>query len=136
MLAIQSSAQAEQTICLKNITVFIVEPDLAVAEVLAFMLEVEGAEVQIAHDLSGATNFLTQSQPDLLFCNLQLPDGDGYCLLDCCQQSTRAIAIAHAPWIVDRQKAVVAGFHHYLFEPMEYSAVMNAIAQVLQKRGW
>lgn len=46
MLVTQFSAPIKKTICLKNITVLVVEPDLAVADVLAFMLEAEGAEVQ------------------------------------------------------------------------------------------
>lgn len=132
MLVTQFAAQAKETICLENVTVFVVEPDLAVAEVLAFMLEAEGAEVQIAHELDRATALLTQSLPDLLICNLKLPDGDGCSLLHHCPQSTRAIAISHSPWKVERQKAISSGFHQYLFEPMEYSAVMVAIAQVLQ----
>lgn len=139
MLAIQSPIQVKAQPCLANTTVFVVEPDRAVAEVLAFMLESEGAEVQIAHEFSTATRGLAQAQPNLLICNLKLPDGDGYSLLRHCQQlnhpatqQMRAIAIAHSPWKVERQKAISSGFHQYLFEPMEYSAVMVAIAQALQ----
>lgn len=92
--------------------------------------------MQTAHELDEATALLTQSEPDLLLCNLKLPDGDGYSLLHRCPASTRAIAIAHSPWKVDRQKAISAGFHHYLFEPMEYAAVMGAIAQVFRQQDW
>lgn len=121
----------------------VVEPDLAVAEVLAFILETEGAAVQIAHDLSTATHLLNQCQPDLLLCNLKLPDGEGYSLLHHCQQlkfsATQpilAIGMTDFSWRVERQKAISAGFHYYLFEPMERAALMEAIVQVWQKRDW
>ena len=143
MLANYSFRLTKEIAYLKNIRVFVVEPDLAVAEVLTFMLEAEGAEVQVAHALNRAIDVLAQFQPDLLICNLKLPDGDGYSLLHYCQQlkrSTaqpiRAIAIAHSPWKIDRQKALSAGFHYYLFEPMEYSTLMGRVTQVLQQRSW
>lgn len=143
MLANRSSVLTKEIAYLKNIKVFVVEPDLAVAEVLTFMLESEGAEVQVAYKLSTAINVLAESQPDLLICNLKLPDGDGYSLLHHCQQlkgsaarPLRAIAIAHSPWKIDRQKALSAGFHYYLFEPMEYSALMGGVIQVLRQRNW
>ncbi|HEY9880061.1 MAG TPA: response regulator [Leptolyngbyaceae cyanobacterium] len=129
--------------CLENITALVVEPDLAVAEVLAFMLESEGATVRITHTLEAGIAAFTQSRPSLLICNLKLPDGDGYALLYHCQRLGEladdpipAIAIADSPWKLDRQRALSAGFHQYLFEPTEYSALMSAINDVLEKKTW
>lgn len=141
MFANQSYAMAKGVSCLEGVSALIVEPDSAVAEVLAFMLEAEGAEVQIAHTLKAAIATFSQHQPSLVLCNLKLPDGEGYSLLHHCQnfehsadQSIAAIAIADSPWKVDRQKALSSGFHQYLFEPTEYSSVMSAIAGVLEKK--
>ena len=68
---------------LKGVQVLLVEDEPDIAELLAFMLTDAGAKVTHAPSAFEALQKLDQGLPDVIVCNLRLPDIDGRQLLHC-----------------------------------------------------
>jgi CheY-like chemotaxis protein len=135
-------AHSSPSLNLKDLHILIVEPDLAVADVIAFTLELEGASVQTVTSAKAAIEAIHKTLPDLLISDLVLSDADGYSLIQQIRQlkayktgSVPAIAIAQSAWEINRQQALSGDFQHYLFEPLDPFTLMATIAGLkIQKR--
>ncbi len=68
--------------------VLVVEDDLGIASNLRRALGTEGYEVEVAHDIAGATAAVTTGLVDLVLLDLGLPDGDG---IDLCRHITATL---------------------------------------------
>ncbi len=110
------------------------EPDIA--ELLSFILQGFGAEVIEVHSAEAAWNLLTQSQPDILICNIRLPDHDGSWLVKQVRQREveheerlPAIAVTSYTREVGQAYALSAGFQQFMQKPLDpYQLVAEVVA--------
>ncbi len=112
--------------------VLIVDDNADAACTLADVLGLLGHEVSIAPD--GATGILRarELRPDMVICDLGLPDVDGYTVArtlreDASLQSTRLIALSGYGQPEDKQRALQAGFERHFTRP----APLDALAALL-----
>ncbi len=120
-----------------KIRVFVIEDHAATARSLKMYLEAVGFTVQVAFDVKSALQLAPNIEFDVAICDLNLPDGTGWELLERLKkQRSNFAAIAFSafdePHHVERSRA--AGFLAHLVKgaPAEEltAAIRNAAAQV------
>ncbi len=117
-----------------NIRVLVVEDDEDSAVTLSALLAHHGCEVRIAHSVAEAEAEFRLAKPDLLLCDIGLPDGDGLSLLRRLRVSSEvfvpAIALSALARDEDRSRAAEAGFAAYLTKPYDPDQLFDAIFRV------
>ncbi len=79
-----------------------------------------GHKVATARTVNEALTLWPQSPHDLLFCDLRLPDGDGWELPGrLTPRPLYAVAFSGLGSAEDRAKSQVAGFRHHLLKPFQ-----------------
>ena len=111
--------------------VFIVEnhPDTLAA--LRLYLEDLGHQVQAARTLAEALDQLPAAHPDLLFCDIGLPDGTGWELLAQLQPGVSVFAVAMSGFgmSADSARSRAAGFRYHLLKPFKVAELDKILAQ-------
>ena len=122
---------------MKKILVVDDEPDIR--DIVSFILEQAGASVRIATSALEALDLLKQSLPDILVCDIGMPNVDGYMLmrqvrmLPANQGGTLpAIALTAYAGEVDQQQALAAGFQRHMAKPVEPEELVKAIAALVK----
>lgn len=113
-------------------TILLVEDHHDTRHALGRLLTRRGHTVLEASDLKSALTLGREASYDLLMCDLQLPDGDGYQLLEALKREREIIAVAMsghcAPSDLLRTKA--AGFFSHLAKPYDIDGVRSVMASV------
>ncbi len=78
----------------RSLHVLVAEDDADIGELVAMMLEDMGAQVTIATDGRVALDHLAEQTPDLLVCDLWMPQVDGFAVIDWCQQHLPQLKVA------------------------------------------
>ncbi len=121
---------------LAQVNILLVEDQVDARELLAFLLEQAGASVTAVSSAAEALAALGQSLPDLLVSDINLPETDGYALI----QQVRAIeAAANLPAIAltaltspaAQSRIFASGFQLYLPKPVNPAQLIAAIANQL-----
>jgi CheY-like chemotaxis protein len=124
------------TAVLKHLQVLLVEDEPDIADLFTFILEAGGAKVVLAVSAQEGLDQLLRFQPDILICNLRLPDHDGVWLLHqlrsqgLSQQRLPAIAVTSFTREVLSQDALAAGFQSFLAKPLDPDDLVEAVLQV------
>jgi signal transduction histidine kinase len=112
--------------------VVVVEDNEDAAEMMAAWLERLGHEVRVAHTGPEGLEMILASRPDVVLCDIGLPDMDG---VEVCRRVVQGMAapplmVALTGWGMDadRQRTVEAGFRHHLVKPV----AMDKLKAVLQ----
>ena len=110
------------------------EANLALVE---YLLQAAGHETLSATDGHEAVRLARESPPDLVICDLQMPEADGYSVLaqlrdDPALQALPVIALTAFSRRIDRITALVAGFDGYLSKPIEPETFIGEIEEYLQ----
>ncbi|MBD2213302.1 PAS domain-containing protein [Nostoc linckia FACHB-104] len=124
---------------LTGINILVVDDDADMRELAEFILTQSGATVKTAASAVQALTLLNQSSPDLLLCDIGMPDMDGYSLIRQIRKlspeqggSIPAIALTAYAGEINQQQALVAGFHLHISKPVQPEILVQAIAQLLQ----
>jgi CheY-like chemotaxis protein len=106
--------------------VLIVDDEVDACKVVKRLLEMSGATVSIAGSVSEAMERILAARPDVLVCDVGMPQEDGYSLirrlrvLEERQKSVLpAVALSAYARSEDRTKAIRSGFQHHLAKPVE-----------------
>jgi signal transduction histidine kinase/DNA-binding response OmpR family regulator len=124
---------------LSGIRVLIVDDDSDTCEMLTFALNLLGAETHTSTSASEAFASIADWQPDVLLSDINMPDEDGYTLLNRLRTSSEngahipAIALTALARPEDSEQAISAGFQLHLSKPVDIEELAEAIA-VLAKR--
>ena len=124
---------------LDGIKVVVVEDDPDVAEMVAIVLRRHGAEVVTASSGEGTLNILAEYPPDVLVCDIGLPDIDGYALLQRVREMERARGRRAVPSVAltgfateeERQRAASVGYQIHVSKPVEPDRLVKVIAEVI-----
>ncbi|MEO0351012.1 MAG: response regulator [Cyanobacteria bacterium P01_A01_bin.15] len=121
------------------VKILVIEDEVEIRSNLLELLSLEG------HDVVGADNGVTgllgaiEHAPDLIICDVMMPELDGYDVLQALRQDPKTLAI---PFIFltalanksDIRRGMVLGADDYLTKPFTRSDVLTAVETRLQKQ--
>jgi CheY-like chemotaxis protein len=116
----------------RSATVLIVEDNFDAAESLAEVLAMEGHRVEVASDGRSGIAKARARPPEVIVCDIGLPDVDGYELArtlraDPALRATRLIALSGYAQPEDRERARAAGFELHFPKPAPLEALLAAL---------
>ncbi|HEY9658673.1 MAG TPA: ATP-binding protein, partial [Allocoleopsis sp.] len=125
---------------LNGLQILVVDDEVDIREIVAFILEEAGATVRMATSASEALLHLKHGTFNVLVCDIGMPDVDGYMLmrqlrtLSPHQGSTiPAIALTAYAGESNQQQALAAGFQLHLAKPVDPEDLVQAIVNVLDR---
>jgi CheY-like chemotaxis protein len=104
------------------------------ADVLVRLLHIAGQEAQAAYSARDAIEAARQQAPDVVLCDIGLPDGmTGYDVARALRAETVTrdallVALTGYGRAEDRQEAVAAGFDAHLTKPVDLAAIESVVA--------
>ncbi|WP_414568420.1 response regulator [Nostoc sp. CCY 9925] len=123
---------------LLRIRILLVEDEPEIADLLTFILEAAGAEVIALADAETALALVETVDPDLLLCNVKLPNHDGNWLIEQIRvhscpsiRQLPAIAITSYTREVSRHKALSAGFDRFMVKLESPDEIVHQIVHLL-----
>ena len=110
------------------------EANLALVE---YLLRATGHRTVAATDGHQAVHLAKQIRPDLIICDLQMPEVDGYSVLaqvreDSTLREVPVIALTAFSRRIDRTTVLVAGFDGYLSKPIDPEVFIEQVEQYLK----
>ena len=124
---------------LKNIKVVAVDDNADSRELLKSILERSSAEAAVVTSGKEALAAINSFRPDVLVCDLAMPEMDGYELLENVQRlepelrQMPAIAFTAAARNEDRARTRRAGFQAHLAKPVEPNKLITTILKLASK---
>ncbi|HEX3145219.1 MAG TPA: ATP-binding protein, partial [Pyrinomonadaceae bacterium] len=122
---------------LTGLRVLLVEDEPDARDLLSFTLRVSGAEVQAVESAQQALIDLQSFKPHVLLSDIGLPTESGYDLIEkvralpTAASQVPAVALTAFATEKDRQRALASGFQLHLAKPVEPSALIQAIDQLV-----
>jgi len=116
-----------------SLRVFVVEDHAETARGLAMYLRSIGHEVHVALDVRSARQLSTEIDYDILLCDIGLPDGNGWDLLEelTARRPIKAIAMSGYNTDSDRARSKVAGFAEHLPKPLTPDELDEAFTRAM-----
>jgi len=116
--------------------VLIVEDDAAIIELLRFLLEQEGLEVEVAHDGLEALDKMEAFSPDLVLLDLRLPKLEGMDVLWEMRQNPRWNNIPAVIISVDSSPQTMLqgwrlGVDSYFIKPFDPDELVRVVRRIL-----
>jgi CheY-like chemotaxis protein len=110
------------------------EANLALVE---YLLRAAGHRTVAATDGLEAVRLVREIRPDLVICDLQMPEVDGYSVLaqlreDPTLQEMPVIALTAFSRRIDRTTVLVAGFDGYLSKPIDPEEFIKQVEEYLK----
>ncbi|OUL17521.1 response regulator [Nostoc sp. 106C] len=128
----------ESSLILEGLRVLLVEDNEDTQLLLTFLLEDSGADVAVTGSAYEALAVLEQTQPDILLCDIGLPEIDGCTLMRKIRAMSAkqlkqipAIALTAYSQEIAEKEALASGFQAYFVKPIEPIEFINSIANVL-----
>jgi signal transduction histidine kinase/ActR/RegA family two-component response regulator len=114
--------------------VLVIEDNLDAANSLRSVLELLGHSVEIARDGRLGVSRARELHPEVVFCDLGLPEMDGYAVAralrdDAQMRDTILVALTGYAQPEDKRRTAEAGFHEYLAKPPS----IERLAEVLSR---
>ena len=78
-------------------TILIVDDEVNVTELFSMMLEMEGYQVQVVHNVKAALGVLERGKPDLILVDVMMPAASG---LELCRHVRSTAGLASLPIII------------------------------------
>jgi PAS domain S-box-containing protein len=115
------------------LTVLVVDDNLDAAQSLADVLALGGHRVHVAGDGASGVALARATLPDLVLCDIGLPDVDGYEVArtlraDASLRATRLVAVSGYAQPEDRARALAAGFEAHLAKPVALDRLAELLA--------
>ena len=124
---------------LTGLRVLVVDDEADMRALASFVLTQAGAEVATATSAMQVLSQLNQSVPDLLLCDIGMPEMDGYALIQQLRKRRHdqggnlpAIALTAYAGEINQQQALAAGFQLHLTKPIEPDQLVGAIAALVK----
>ena len=128
-------------VSLAKVHVLIVDDEVDAREFVKRLLEMAGATVSIASSASEAIERILARRPDVLVCDLGMPEEDGYSLirelrvLEESQDSVLpAVALTAYARSEDRTRAIRCGFQNHLAKPVEPAELLAVVSSLAGRR--
>jgi PAS domain S-box-containing protein len=120
--------------------ILVVDDNVDAASSLSALLRITGNDTEMAHDGLEAVEAAARLRPDVVLLDIGLPRLNGY---DACRRirllpgGNNMVLIAMTGWgqESDRLRSRQAGFDHHMVKPVDFAALMKAIAETRASRG-
>jgi signal transduction histidine kinase/ActR/RegA family two-component response regulator len=124
---------------LGDLTILVVEDTEDSLDATRMMLEMLGADVLVARNGVEALDVMATHRPDLVLCDLRMPEMDGFEFL---RELSRIQGAHHAPVVavsglvsqIDHERTEAAGFEGHLHKPFDDAALVTAVQAGLNHR--
>ncbi|MBW4643660.1 MAG: response regulator [Goleter apudmare HA4340-LM2] len=123
---------------LVGLSILVVDDDDDSRFYISTVLEADGATVKAVASAAMALEVLPDLQPDVLICDIAMPDEDGYALIRKVrtlkpEQGGRILAVALTAYAdsEDRIQALEAGFQTHVGKPVEPEKLVAIIANLV-----
>jgi len=124
-------------VSLDGIHVLLVEDESDMRESVAMSLELCGARVTGVGSAAEALEILDRDPPDVILCDIGMPDEDGYALVRRIRArgvgdggQTPAVALTAYARDEDRNRALAAGFQTHVPKPVEPGEIARVVAEL------
>lgn len=112
--------------------VLVIEDEASLRKVLSRMLSLEGFEVLTAENGARGIALARECFPDLIFCDLKMPDLDGYAVLSALRgdpQTTKipVVFVTASASQPEQQLGLERGAAAYLTKPFQREEILEAI---------
>ena len=121
--------------------ILVVDDDPDARDLLGIFLEREGAEVTLADSAQAARDSLRVRQPDVIVCDVGMPEEDGYTFMRRLRASGEragafipALALTGHASAEDSRVAMLAGFQMHVSKPLDPPRLLENLAK-LWRRG-
>ena len=132
-----SALASEERTQLRGVKVLVVDDDEEARAVLTDILAFQGAEVRTVGRAADVIEAMQEFRPDVLLCDVAMPDEDGYSLIRRVRAlepaeggRTPAIAVTALATRADRKRALEAGFQLHVAKPTKVALVCAAVRKV------
>jgi CheY-like chemotaxis protein len=104
-------------------TILVIDDEIKALDLILEMLEYEGYEVLRAENGTTGLRLINERMPDIIFCDVRMPDIDGFAVLKATRMNprTRAIPFVLISGFDDMaliQRSEELGAFHYLIKPI------------------
>jgi twitching motility two-component system response regulator PilG len=115
-----------------------IDDDMAIGKTVEYILQAKGYEVTAIRDPVQALTVVFQLKPDLILCDLAMPELDGYEICGMLRQSTTfrqtpIIMLTGKDGFIDRVRARMVGSTDYLTKPFGASELLMLLEKYI---GW
>lgn len=119
--------------------ILVVEDNIDLAENIALLLKEYGYNVISAYDGKNGLELIIQDKPDLIICDIMLPDINGYKLLSEIRKFESAILpififLTAKTQRQDLRKGMTLGADDYITKPFTYEELLKAVETQFKKR--
>jgi PAS domain S-box-containing protein len=120
----------------EKLKLLLVEDHVETAQALCRLLEHRGYKIETAPTVATGLEAIERDQFDLIVCDLGLPDGTGFDLIEKIRKNrnTPAIALTGFGMEEDVERAMRAGFNAHLTKPVNLQKLEATIWQLLRDR--
>ena len=110
----------------------IVEDNRDAAKMLEQFLKLSGYAVAVAHTSREGLEAARRISPDVVLCDIGLPDADGYALAEALSRDpltsgARLIAVTARNDEADKRRSKEAGFHLHLVKPVKPESLLQEL---------
>jgi PAS domain S-box-containing protein len=126
-------------VSLSGLRLLLVDDEPDSNEVIRVFLTSLGADVRVAASAAQAREILSRWPPDVLVCDIGMPEEDGYAFIANLRQSRRqvseipAVALTAFASVDDRVRLLAAGFQIHVAKPADPGELSAAIAAVARR---
>ena len=136
--AVSTGSAAKVAQRASGLSILIVEDNEDARESLAFLLTLNGHDVNVVSTGRAGLEAVSAHPPDVLICDVGLPDLDGFEVIRAIRAAhpaTRMYAIALTGYAQpeDRAQALAAGFDAHLAKPPRFEELDEILAEVVRK---
>lgn len=120
-------------ISLCGFRVLVVDDESDARELVKRLMELAGADVDAASSASEALTAIADWNPDVLICDIGLPEEDGYSLIKRVRKlypHLPAVALTAYARAEDRTKAIRAGFDNHLAKPVDSAELLAVVSRL------
>lgn len=112
----------------------VLEDESDTRDLLAVLLQCEGASVVVTQNVPEALDMLRIERPDVVVADIGLPEYNGYAFIAAVRKqedrglrTTPVIALTAFASSADRDTALVSGFDRYIVKPFDPAWLVSAI---------
>jgi CheY-like chemotaxis protein len=116
--------------------VLVVEDNPESLELMRYLLQAFGYQALICDNGQDGVATARRAQPDLIICDINMPELDGYGVLrelkhDPTLREIRLIAVTALAMVGDREKVLAAGFDGYIAKPIDPMTFVSSVQDFL-----
>lgn len=131
---------SDNSVDVTGLKVLVVDDDPDSRDLVAFLLQEYGMEVIVVASAVEVLKTLASTKPDILLCDIGMPDMDGYMLMRQIRSlppeqggQIPAIALTAYAGESNQKQALNAGFQWHLAKPVEPMDVISVIVKLTKK---